>query len=130
MSNNSLNNLTTTAQKLWSIEKKLEKKKDAYIKATLPLEEAKNALRNDLLVALVTSSLKSVKVESGDVFARSTRTTYKITDEAKAFTWASTNNCTRVDTIKANKILLHKIGTPDGFEKNTTEFISIRKSND
>lgn len=94
-------------------------------------EEGESYFRAELLEALRAARLKTVKSESGIVFARGERVNYIVTDKERALAWAKRNKCVTVDKAAANKILRTKYpDMPAGFEVRVTEFISIRGNND
>lgn len=122
---NLLNTITSTAQELYDLEARIDKFEESF----KPLKEQRDALREELLSALKQSRLKSVKVESGEMFVRVQKINYEIIDEKKANDWAKKNNCLRIDKTKANHFLHKAIETPEGFERIQSEFLTVKKPN-
>lgn len=120
---NALNAITTVAQELYDLETRISKFEEAF----KPLKEQRDELRGELLSALKQSHLKSVKVESGEMFVRLQKINYEIVDEDKANAWAKKNNCLRIDKIAANQLLHKAIETPDGFDRVQKEYLSVKK---
>lgn len=118
----------TEANKLYAIEKELETIKDTYKAQIAPLEAKSSEIRASLLDSMRRTGIKTIKLETGDVYARTSRTTFKVVDEEKAYEWGEKNRCLRLDKIGANKILLRTIGVPEGFEQKDEEHITIKRA--
>jgi DNA repair ATPase RecN len=125
-----LNKLEKTAQQLWEIERQIKEIEEQTKAQTAPLDEQRAKLRGDLLASLKKSRLKSVKVESGEMFVRTVRAKFEITNEERALEWAQENNCVRIDKTRANSILLRTPEVPDGFEQRDEEHLTIKKNNE
>lgn len=113
-------------------ELKVLREKIAKIKAEkiAPLDEQEKELSAILIDILKKQGLKTIKIDSGELFTRATRSTIKVTDDAKAYNWASENNALRIDTTKCGQILRRELDLPNGFKEVTSEYLSVRKAKD
>lgn len=91
------------------------------------MEAEEKEVRDGLLASLKNQGVKSVKLEDGSVFTRSTRSTLKVKDPTKAWIWAEEHTSLKIDTAKAMKILRRELKLPKFFEKVDTEYLTVRK---
>lgn len=116
--------VTTLASQLKATRDRIAELKAKHI---APLEEAEEALEQELLLELHKTRINTIKVE-GYNFIRAHKTTFKVKDEGLAFEWADKNDCLKVDTTAASKILVREAEVPNGFERTDTEYLSVRKA--
>lgn len=116
------------AKSLRTAELDLESIEDTYKRVKGPLEAKIKEGREKLLEGMIKTRIKSIKLESGDVYMRVSKTSFEVVDEQKALEWGKENNCLRLDKISANKLLTRTLGVPEGFEQKETEHISIKRA--
>lgn len=119
-----------SADLLYAVEKEIETVEEAYKKAIVPLEEKQKELRAKLLEGMIKTGIKSIKLDSGDVYVRVPSTKFEVKDEVKAYKWGEQNQCLRLDMTKARKLLTRTIGVPEGFEQIENEHIAIKRNNE
>lgn len=122
--------LERIAQELWNVEGEIKNWQTKIAPRVKELEERREELRAALLASMQKSRLKTVRVESGDIFVRTVRAKFEITDQAKADSWGRENDCMRLDKTRANSILLRLPKVPDGFEQRDEEHLTIKKNNE
>lgn len=81
------------------------------------LQERETELKTALLENMQTQGVTFVKLEDGTTYTRSHRETLKAKDEEKARVWAEENNCLKLDTTKAMKILRRELKMPKFFTR-------------
>src|SRR5437588_799311 len=101
----------------------------AFEESMRPLKDREEELRERMLAALKKDRLSSFKTEDGMAYVRAFRTSYAITDPAKALAWANENGCAKVDTAKLSKALRGNAqAIPDGFDYSETEYLTIKSA--
>lgn len=92
------------------------------------LEVQETEIEEQLLQELHEKRISTLKV-GGYNFIRAQKTSYRITDQVKALEWAQSHlGVIKVDTSAAGRILAREVDVPDGFERQDTEYLSVRKA--
>ena len=73
------------------------------------------------------ADLVSIKVSSGENFARASRKSLIITNEIQALKWAKENHCLSLNKIIATQKLKNAEVMPEGLKFEESEYISVRK---
>lgn len=81
------------------------------------LKEREDELKDQLVANLKEQGVSFVRLDDGTTFTRSHRETLKAKDENKARAWAEENNCLKIDTTKAMKILRRELKMPKFFTR-------------
>jgi hypothetical protein len=118
--------VTRLAQELRGKQEKLEEMKKTLC---APLEATIEELREELLEEMKLTAMRDLKLETGEMFVRSERVSFKVLNEQRALDWAKEHNALKLDTTKANKLLKREFNLPAGFEEQRTEYLSVRKAN-
>lgn len=93
-------------------------------------EAEEKKLRDQLLDNMKKQGVKTVKLDDGTLYVRATRSTITVVDDKAADEWAKQNNCLKVDTAKALKIVrLRQEDLPKFFKQSDTEFLTIKTNN-
>ncbi len=101
---------------------------DKFQEILKPLKEAEDDLRAAMLKQLQANRLDSFRSEtSGFTYTRAYRASLEVTDEEKALKWAVKNNCAKVNTTEANKLLRGAGALPEGFQQSETCYLTINK---
>ena len=116
-----------TAEKLSIARREISTQEDLHERSIFPLKQERDRLQAELLSALSSEGLKSIKTETGDNYSRSERKGIEIVDTEKATAWAIENNAVTIDKKLAQQIL-KDAQLPDFFKETVTEFISIRNN--
>jgi len=91
------------------------------------LQEREDELKSALLENMKGQGVTFVKLEDGTTYRRSHRESLKVKDEAKAEKWADDNNCWKLDTGKAMKILRRELKLPRFFDRvKGTEYLTVK----
>lgn len=95
------------------------------------IEAQEKNLKGELLRLLKEQGVGFVRLDDGTSFTRSHRETLKVKDAKKAQEWAEENNCIKIDTTKAMKILRRELKLPKFFTREIGEdYLSIRRKNE
>ncbi len=94
------------------------------------LTEREDELKDILLGSMKTQGVGFVRLDNGTSFTRSHRESLKIKDTEKARNWANKNDCLKVDTTKAFKILRKELKPlPKFFERVIGEdYLTIKRT--
>lgn len=93
------------------------------------LEKREEAIREKLLSNLKAQGVDFVRLENGYSFTRAHRETIKpvFGKEPQATKWAEENNCLKLDTAKASKILKRQFHLPEFFERVIgAEYLTVK----
>ncbi len=119
--------VTKLAAELTKVRADLAEAKEQVI---APLEQAEEDLREQLFNELKATGMDTLRYE-GNTFVRQSKVSFKIVDEEMAMKFAEQYpSVLKVDLTKATKIIKPMLSLPAGFERQDTEFLSVRKSND
>ena len=92
------------------------------------LEEKEKELKDELLTSLKSQGVSFVRLDNGTSFTRSHRETLETVDEEKAREWAEKNNCLKVDTTKAWRILRREMKLPKFFKRKIgADYLTIKR---
>ena len=123
--------MNTTAEKLAVVRKHIGEREEAFKAATDALYAEERALKEELLGALKTVGLSSVKVASGEAYSISRVPTFHFVNPLVEDKWAREHRCVRIDRTMLGQMLRK---TYEKGELNTAEVevgeretISIRK---
>ncbi len=109
------------SEKLFKIRQEIA----AWEEQVKPLKEKEDELRQSMLEALKSHRMQSLETERGITYTRASRATLGILDPKKAMVWALSNDCAKVDTVKAGKMLKGAGALPDGFEEKFTDYLQV-----
>lgn len=110
----------TIASELYSVQEEIS-----------TLKEKEEELKDTLLTSLKKQGVGFVRLDNGISFTRSHRETLKAKDEEKARAWAEKNNCLKIDTTRAMKILRRELKMPRFFERVIgTDYLTVKKPGD
>jgi len=96
------------------------------------IEAREKELKDTLLASLKAQGVGFVRLDNGTSFTRSHRETLKVKDTEKAGVWAEKNDCFKIDTAKAFKILRRDLKPlPKFFERVIGEdYLTVKCSGD
>lgn len=119
--------VTTLAEQLKQLKLDIAEIEEGAL-ADLKAKEA--TVREQILNELKVTGLGNIRLESGEVFTRSFKTSFTIIDPALAMAWGAEKGLvvTKLDTAKANKLLKRELSLPDGFERVDTEYLTVRSA--
>lgn len=93
------------------------------------IEKREKELKDALLASLKAQGVGFVRLDNGTSFTRSHRETLEIVDEAKAQKWAEDNNCYKIDTTKAWKILRREMKLPKFFARKIgADYLTVKRA--
>lgn len=127
MSSVIIKRIQDNAEKLYAIRKQIATIEEESKKSLETLKVERDAIQTVLLAEMGKNGLASMKVSSGETFARQTRKSIEVVNEVGALKWALENKCYSLNKIVANQILKDAKEIPDCFDVIETEFISVRK---
>jgi len=95
------------------------------------VEAREKELKDVLLGQLKAQGVGFVRLDNGTSFTRSHRETLEVVDEAKAQKWAEDNNCYKIDTTKAWRILRREMKLPKFFARKIgADYLTIKRKDD
>ncbi len=96
------------------------------------IETREKELKDTLLASLKAQGVGFVRLDNGTSFTRSHRETLKVKDTEKASAWAEKNDCFKIDTTKAFKILRRDLKPlPKFFERVIGEdYLTVKRTGD
>lgn len=109
------------AEQIIAIENEIQ----AFEEPVKQLKLRKEELRERMIHALKENRLNSFQTESDVGFSLAYRSSLEITDEKKALEWGFINQCIKVDTVKANRVLKGAGALPEGFVQAETEHLVV-----
>ena len=115
------------AEQLRVVRASITKIEEEAKEATTPLKNERDLLQEELLEALREAGVNSIKVDTGESFARTPKRSLVVTNEAKAMYWAKENNAFSIDKRIVAQKLKDVEELPEGFEPRESFYISIRK---
>lgn len=98
----------------------------AYEDGLKPLKDKRDRLKEEMLGVLRGAGIKQFGTDTGVVYSRAFRSSLTVSDPDKALKWALGNECARVDTVKASKVLKGAGAVPEGFDYKETEYLSSK----
>lgn len=123
--------MNATAEKLTAVRKQIGEREEAFKAQTDALYAEERSLKEELLGALKTVGLSSVKVTSGEAYSISRVPTFHFVNPLVEDKWARDHRCVRVDRSMLGQMLRKSY---EKGELNTAEVtvgeretISIRK---
>lgn len=128
MASKIIERMQDNAEKLYQIRKSIAQLEDDSKKTLDVLKTERDIIQADLLQDMNKNGLASMKVKSGETFARQTRKSIEIVSETGALKWALDNKCYSLNRIVANQILKDAKEIPPCFDMKESEFISVRKA--
>ncbi len=120
--------LQLKAEKLAILRQGITEIENIAKEQTEHLKAQRDALQEELLADMARENVASLRVTGGDMYTRATRRGISIVNEVAARKWALENNAFSIDRIQVAQKLKDATELPTGFEKVTTDYISIRKS--
>lgn len=117
---NKAEQLATIRASISSIEEDLKVK-------IVRLKTERDAMQIELIDILKENDLTSIKVSTGESYARAKRKSLNIIDLTSALEWATDNEAISVDKKMAEQMLKNVEKLPKGFEQIEKEYITIRK---
>jgi len=123
--------MNATAEKLAVVRAELGRREEAFKEQTDALYTEERALKEELLGALKTVGLSSVKVASGEAYSISRVPTFRFVNPLVEDKWAREHHCVRVDRTMLGQMLRKEyergqLSTAE-VEVGERETISIRK---
>lgn len=96
------------------------------------IETQEKAVKDLLLASLKEQGVGFVRLDDGTTFTRSHRESLKVVDEVKAEKWAEDNNCWKLDTTKAFKILRRDLKPLPKFFKRVVgqDYLTVKRKGD
>lgn len=92
------------------------------------MKEREEELKGVLLESMQAQGVGFVRLDNGTSFTRSHRETLKAKDLAKATAWAEKNNCLKLDTTKAMRILRRELKMPRFFERVIgSDYLTVKR---
>ncbi len=102
---------------------------EQVLKAKEAIELEEKALRDNLIANLKEQGVQFVRLDNGTTFTRSHRETLAVKKGAEdaALKWSMENNCMKIDTGKAMKILRRELKMPKFFTRVVGEdYLTIK----
>lgn len=130
MASTVIKRITDTAEALYAMRRAIEAKEEEHKKELEGMKAERDAIQLMLLADLKKEGLASIKVASGDTFAKSTRVGLDIDQNWAPFAlkWATENGAVSVNKVLAAQRLKDAKELPRGFVRTETDFISVRKA--
>ena len=123
--------MNSTAEKLTAVRHEIGRREEAFKEQTDALYTEERALKEELLGALKTVGLSSVKVTSGEAYSISRVPTFHFKNPLIEDQWAREHRCVRVDRTMLGQMLrkVYEKGELDTAQVDVgeRETISIRK---
>ncbi len=95
------------------------------------LKEREDEIKEQLIVVLQKTGVGFIRLDNGISFTRSHRETLETADEEKAREWAEKNNCLKIDTTKAWKILRREMKLPKFFKRKVgADYLTVKRAGD
>ncbi len=121
---------TKEIEKIESRQVTVATRLEQVLKAKEAIEIEEQLLRDNLMANLKEQGVQFVRLDNGTTFTRSHRETLKVKDEEKATNWAMDNNCMKIDTGKAMKILRRELKMPRFFTRVVGEdYLTVKYIN-
>lgn len=118
-----------TTKQLTKIEPSTLASELHFLETVIAEEEARaKKMREELLHILQSQHIKSVKLDTGDMYIVSERQTLKVKDQAKAEKWAEDNSCWKLDTTKILKIVRRELKLPKFFGIESKQYLTIKRA--
>ncbi len=93
------------------------------------LKEREDEIKEQLIVVLQKTGVGFIRLDNGISFTRSHRETLETADEEKAREWAEKNNCLKIDTTKAWKILRREMKLPKFFKRKVgADYLTVKRA--
>ena len=127
MASKIIERIQSNAERLYEIRKAISAYEEASKKELEAMKLERDSVQAVLLKEMNANGLASMKVRSGDTFARQTRKSLEIVSEMGALKWALDNKCYSLNRIAAMQVLKDVKEVPNCFEVVESEFISVRK---
>ena len=115
------------AEALRTMREKINTLEEEQKSILQPLKEERDAIQTELVGIMKEADLASIKVSSGESFARASRKSLIITNEIQALNWAKDNYCFSLNKIIATQKLKNAEVMPEGLKFEESEYISVRK---
>lgn len=130
MASTVIKRITDTAEALYAIRRAIEAREEEHKKELEGMKAERDAIQLALLADLKKEGLASIKVASGDTFAKSTRYGVDVDQNWAPFAlkWAVENGAVSVNKVLAAQRLKDAKELPRGFVRTATDFISVRKA--
>lgn len=122
--------IRSIADQLFECRQDIKALEEKHREVMVPLENRENDLERALMEQFKGTGIRTIKLDSGHVFALSTRFSLKVLDEARALLWAKKKKVVKVDTVAALKLLRDpKAPSPEdhGMTIAFTDYLSVRK---
>ncbi len=128
MASKVIERIQNNAERLYEIRKAIATYEEHSKQELEAMKLERDAVQAVLLKEMGANNLSSMKVRSGDTFARQTRKSLEVLSEMGALKWALDNKCYALNRIAAMQVLKDAKEVPTCFEVVESEFISVRKS--
>lgn len=93
------------------------------------IEQREKEVTDALLSLLQAQGVGFVRLDNGTSFTRFHRETLEIVDEVKAHIWAEKNNCYKIDTTKAWKIMRREMKLPKFFKRKVgADYLTVKRA--
>ena len=118
MSVDKIRKLATALQSAEAVIKELKAQMEPY-------EASVQAYREEILAELKKTRLTTYKGEDGISYSRVFRSKIIVTSLPEALQWAQSNDCVKVDTVKAQALLKGAGALPEGIGYEETENLRV-----
>lgn len=122
-----LDEIKTKAEQLYQVRTKINELEDGIKEQTKTLKTERDELQAQLIDQMNKAELASIKVSSGESYAKATRKGVAVSNEASALKWAKENSAVSIDRRLVAQKLKDAKKLPAGFEAVESVYISVRK---